>query len=106
MRRLTEHAVDPRLSTVTLEIRDAKADGKVTKGKPKLLSVEVSARADGRAKVVSCVDAATWRYYSVRTGEPLEDYSKKRYSAAATLLLKGSSWKVAVMEIQEDSCGG
>jgi hypothetical protein len=106
MKRLTNHAVDPRLSTVTLEIRDDKNAGKVTKGEPKLLSAEVTSRGDGRAKVESCLDPATWRYYSSETGKPLEEFGTKRYNVDATLLLKEATWKVALLTIREDSCDG
>lgn len=103
-RRLTGHAVNPRLSSVVRQIRDDKDAGKVTKGEPKLLSVEVRSRDDGRAEVVSCLDSGTWRYHSAKSGEPLEEFSKKRYIVTATLLLKQTAWKVSTLELQEDSC--
>jgi hypothetical protein len=104
--KLADHAVNPRLSEVQQQIIDDNEAGKVTKGEPKILGAEVDSRDDGRAKVTSCLDSATWRYHDAESGRPLEELSKQRYVATATLLLKQATWKVSNIELQEDSCDG
>jgi hypothetical protein len=106
LKRLTEHAINPRLSSVVQQIDEDKKDGKLTKGEPELLTVEVESREDDRAEVVSCMASGTWRYHSARSGEPLEELSKKRYVVTASLYLRQETWKVSTMKIQEDSCDG
>lgn len=103
--RLDDHATGQALADLQAQLREARDEGKVARGKPELLATRLVTRAGEIASVRDCIDFSGWLYHDAATGALRDEPSGKRYRASVALFALDGAWKVSTVTLEETRCG-
>ncbi|MPZ79679.1 MAG: hypothetical protein GEV28_04475 [Actinophytocola sp.] len=103
--RLGQHATGTALTNITRGLYTDKANGLVSKGRPKVdpqVSSVEPASAPVKVIIADCGDSTDWIQYRVDTGEPADDIPGGRREINAVVEKQaGGAWQVTDFGVQE-----